>query len=151
MTEPEYTNLLEYILNCKDLTNEMKAFSIVQAVYYGNNSCHAQIENNYNNEIAIEKLVLLTSGNGIRVGYRAEYLLSKLERDKVIDVFKQIQKKTTNNLFKELFKEPIKRLQEGSLIDFLLSEIYNILKDNEYKRKLKEVLGWINKGTLVNK
>ena len=55
MTEPEYTNLLEYIFSCKYLTNEMKAFSLVQALYYGNNSCHAQTENNYNNENAIEK------------------------------------------------------------------------------------------------
>ena len=85
------------------------------------------------------------------MGYRAEFVMSKLDKSNVINVFKQIQKKTKDNLFKELFKEPLIRLQESSLIDFLLSEISNISKDNDYKRKVKEVLGWINKGTMVNK
>ena len=111
-----------------NLKDEENAFVLIVANHYGDKSLHPFIKRNFNNQYVVPILFDHLVGRGIRVGWRAEYILSKLDRRMINQFCKNLPK----DVLKEKdIKESIKRINDNTVEAFLV----DMQKSNNQKIK----------------
>ena len=108
-----------YVLRSQ-LDEERSIFGLLCAIQHGDKLLHDLIAKNYANSIAIPFVFDFVSGRGIRIGWRAEYVLSRFnvgEVKKYIDHLPQTSKKDEN------LSSSIERILKHRVEDFLRSQL----------------------------
>ena len=125
MSRYTLSRTINYIMK-DDLDDLQKVFALLNAIHYGDTSINTLAEKNYNNETAVPFLFAYIKGKGIRVGWRTEYVLSKLNRKIVLDYINQ-----KANILKEseFLKNSTNRILNNSVLTFL----NNTAKEEDHK------------------
>ena len=137
MPQETFRRLMGYILK-EELGEEKNTFALATAIQWGDRSLHNLIEKNKNNAVAIPYLVESLSGRGIRVGWRAEYVLTQINRDYVVEYIRKLPK-----TFRESrdVKPALYRILKKQVRSFLEKQLSN--SDDKLKRYAREVLSQI--------
>ena len=99
---------------------------------------HYLINKNQANTAIIPFVFDFVSGRGIRVGWRAEYALSCMNRANVRTFIDQLSEETKNSI---TVKASIQRVLEDNVEDFLLSQLEG--SDRKLRTYANEVLNQI--------
>jgi hypothetical protein len=124
-----------------NVDDERLAFALASVVYFGDRSLKQVIKRNESNPTAISVLFGLMTGRGVRVGWRAEYALSQLNRVLVAEYVANLPASLTERL-----AEPISRVT-NELVEKFLQELTSS-PDATVQAKANEVLSQIQAGSL---
>ena len=99
-----------------NIDERMNVFALLNVIHYGDTSINTLAKKNYNNETALSFLFAYIKGKGIRVGWRTEYVLSKLNKKIVLNYINQ-----KANILKEseFLKNSTDRILNNSVLTFL--------------------------------
>ena len=102
-----------------EFTDDEFAFCLRVAVQHGDNHLAYLIERNKNNKSAIKQLFGAVAGHGVRVGWRAEYALSQMNRESVMDFINKLPDEAKN---RDSMKASINRIENDTIKNFLLEQ-----------------------------
>ncbi len=120
------------------LDKERNTFALLCAIQHGDKLMHYLINKNQANTAIIPFVFDFVSGRGIRVGWRAEYALSCMNRANVRTFIDQLSEETKNSI---TVKASIQRVLEDNVEDFLLSQLEG--SDRKLRTYANEVLNQI--------
>lgn len=118
MNHEKFKLLAEFLKN-GEFTDEELAFWLRVAVQHGDNHLVYLVEKNKNNKGAIKHLFGAVAGHGVRVGWRAEYALSQMNRESVMDFINNLPDEAKNQ---DSMKASINRIENDTLKNFLLEQ-----------------------------
>ena len=110
-------------------------FLLLSAIQHGPKYLNSLIEKNYNNKHAIPYIFNALTGKGVRVGWRAEHTLTKLNHNNVKEFIEKLPKEI---LEKNNINSSIERILNNTVIDYL-TQISNS-KNEILSAKSKQVL-----------
>jgi hypothetical protein len=119
-----------------ELNYEKGAFALLCAIQHGDEMMHNLIEQYRDTDDIIFHLISFINGRGVRVGWRAEYALSKLPIDKVKYQFDQLSQHSGDYL-----KESRDRILNDKIIEYLQKQESG--KDPKLRSYAREVLNQI--------
>jgi len=142
LPHPELLKLSGYFLKAS-LKPEEYVFVLHSAVYYGDETMVILTEKCKKDREAVEMLFNSLAGRGIRVGWRAEYLFSHLDRDLIEAHFRSLPEPFRKT---EPWKSCIARIRHNQTWDYL-QEFANGV-DPKLRSYANEVIVQINKALL---
>jgi len=125
------------------MADEKKVFSLLCAIQHGDGTMHNLIEKNSQNNSAIPYVICFLNGRGIRVGWRAEYVLSQLDLDKFKEHVASLSDHDRENI-----KDSYNRIVSGKVLDFL--EAQKRGQDSKSRAYAIEVLTQIKRRPISN-
>ena len=122
-----------------DLSEKELAFCLLCTIQHGDKLMSSLVQKCLNNEEALKHTFEFLNGRGIRVGWRAEYALSKFPQE-------ELDKYTTNNIDEQnnlpiKISQSIERIVSNSVEDYL-QDLSNS-NDQKMKDYAKQVLSQI--------
>ncbi len=120
------------------LDEERNTFALLCAIQHGDKLMHELIHKNQGNKTAVPFIFDFVSGRGIRVGWRAEYTLSCMNRDNVRTFIDQLPQETKES---EIMRASIQRIIEDKVKNFLQSQLEGA--DRKLRTYANEVLNQI--------
>jgi len=116
MPHDTYTRLVPYILETT-LDPERSAFALFMATHFGDSSMQDLAKMNADNPRALPLLFRQATGRGgVRVGWRAEYVLARLNRERVLAYIRELQ---ANRDAESVLDDSIERILSDGVIDYL--------------------------------
>ena len=145
MDESTFKKLIGHMLK-KATTEEQQTFALINANHYGNKSLEKFINKNKENKFAIPFIFDSITGKGTRVGWRAEYILTCMNKTNVSSYIESLPEDYNNNKF---LSESINRIINGKVVKYL----EGLLEGDNQKHKAYayEVLTQINSKSAPNK
>lgn len=119
----------------KPLDDQRNIFALLCAIQHGDKSLHKLIERNHNNRVAPPFVFDFVSGRGIRVGWRAEFVLSKLNKEEVKRYIVRLPEEVRNL---DGLAPSIKRIMEGRVEEFIAEQLNG--ENQKLKTYANEVL-----------
>jgi hypothetical protein len=144
-TTHETLRILVAHVNKTQLTELQTVFLLSQSIIYGDRSMHWLIEIAKDSESAIGVLFSLLVGPQIRVGWRAEYALSRMNSDTVHNYI--LSFRTNHEELAEQIKLPMKRILSNSTEKYLIEMMTEC--DVMTRNKAEEVVKQIRSKPLV--
>ena len=138
----EFRKIQRYIDENK-LTEDQKAFALLCTLQHGDKRLNELIHENINSSTAMKYSIDFLSGRGVRVGWRAEYALSKFPQEKVQRILSMIG--DVDSVPKEL-AESFERIQSGTVEQYLRTIAQN--QDHVLRGKANQVLKQIQAGEI---
>lgn len=120
----------------KQVDDERRAFALLCAIQHGDRTIPFFARANATNAIAAERTLDFVSGRGIRVGWRAEYVLAQLDRSVTAGVLVQGMSKPNSPA---ALREAIVRIETGQVANHLARNAAG--KDPKLSAYAKEVMG----------
>ncbi|MFC1577625.1 hypothetical protein ACFL36_01310 [Thermodesulfobacteriota bacterium] len=120
------------------LDGERNTFALLCAIQHGDKLMHVLTHKNEDNSSAIPFVFDFISGRGIRVGWRAEYVLSGMNREKVMNFIDHLPEETKESI---TVKASIQRIIEDKVEKFVLSQLEG--DDRKLRTYANEVLNQI--------
>ena len=108
------------------LNDEMEAFILTSVLQHGGPSLNELLQKNCNNKQAIAHIFNMLKGKGVRVGWRAEYALTKVNHDFVNGYFEKLPDEVKNDGH---YKNSIQRINNNDVINYL-----NRMKESDDKK-----------------
>jgi Mn-containing catalase len=102
-----------------DFTDDELAFYLRVAIQHGDNHLAYLVERNKNNKSAIKHLFGAITAHGVRVDWRAEYALSQMNREVVMDFINNLTDEAKN---RDSMRTSINRIKNDTLKNFLLKQ-----------------------------
>lgn len=124
--------------------DEINTFVLLSSIQYGAKCLNKLINLNYNNKHAIPHTFNAIKGKGIRVGWRAEYVLTKLNQNNVNEFLEKLPEEIKKD---ELIMDSIERIQNEKVELFLKKQANGANK--KLKSYANEVLNQIKVGKLL--
>jgi hypothetical protein len=145
MDESTFKKLIGHMLK-KATTEEQQTFALINANHYGNKSFEKFINKNKENKFAIPFIFDSITGKGTRVGWRAEYILTCMNKTNVSSYIESLPEDYNNNKF---LSESLDRIINGKVVKYL----EGLLEGDSQKLKAYayEVLTQINSKSAPNK
>ena len=113
-------------------------FALLTALQHGDRSLHELIRRNADNDLAVREVVKFMAGRGVRVGWRAEYALSKLPRERVMPVLHAIVTEPSVAL---PLREAAQRVLDDGVVSYLEDQCESA--ESKYRNYAREVLAQI--------
>ena len=143
MSLPTLNKVVGCIKNYK-LDDEINTFVLLSAIQHGAKCSNKLIHLNYNNKYAIPHIFNAIKGKGIRVGWSAGYVLTKLNKSNVKKFLEKLPEEIKKD---ELIMDSIERIQNDNVELFLKKQASSHNKKlNSYAN---EVLNQIKVGQLI--
>lgn len=114
------------------------AFALLAALQHGDRSLHELIRRNGDNGRAVREVVKFMAGRGVRVGWRAEFALTKLPRERVEPVLREVVAEPGVAL---PLREAAQRVLDGSVVAYLEEQCESA--ESKYRNYAREVLAQI--------
>lgn len=102
------------------LDDQRNTFALLCSLQHGDKSLHDLVEKNRTNRTAIPFVFDFVTGRGIRVGWRAEYVLSQLSRDEVRAFINGLPEDSAT---RDDLAVSIKRILEDRVEDFVVEQL----------------------------
>ncbi len=126
-----------YISNNK-FDDKRESFCVMLSIHYGDPIFHKIIKRNISNQHAYNILLKLTHKKGVRVGWRAEYALSTMNKEMLE---KSMELGTPEHIKQEIMNTILDRIKNNKIIPYL--EELATGNDQKQKNYAKEVIGQI--------
>jgi mannose/fructose/N-acetylgalactosamine-specific phosphotransferase system component IIB len=138
---------LNKVVGCvknQKLDDEINTFVLLSAIQHGAKCLNKLINLNYNNKNAIRHTFNSVKGKGIRVGWRSEYVLTKLNPNNVREFLEKLPEEIKKD---ELIMDSIERIQNDN-VELFLKKLASD-DDKKLKSYANEVLNQIKVGKLL--
>ena len=130
----EYRAVYGVVLKNK-LSPEEQTFALMTALQHGDPSMHELVKQSQRNDHAIRAVVAALAGRGIRVGWRAEFLLTRFARDLVEPYLLPL---ILGNKSPKPVQEAATRVLEAHVIVYLEEQLQSA--ETKYRDYAREVL-----------
>lgn len=145
MEYDKHSRVISYIVDTP-LDEERAAFALASAVQHGDKSLRMLIEKNVMNQRAIRCMFDFLSGRGVRVGWRAEYVLTQLDWSLVLARMEELE---GDPEVRAVLGRLLDRIRSNSVVDYIKKqhESGDSLRVRTYAA---EVLTQVGMGRLVS-